>query len=107
MTRTITFMLVMFSLSASLTWGSCSTENCTDRSPELPLGDLAVPTAPSSGTESPRGTSRSFSAGNFLNSAPPEKACSGNDCREPKRPRVEPRSPQSREGDGKDGMITR
>ncbi len=107
MKRTLLALCTLLALTAPPVWGGCGNPSCSDNSPSTPAVDpLGVTTPPAEETH--RGISRGFAASDFVTSEPKqEEACSGADCRQPKQPRVEPRSSESREGDGKDGVSAR
>ena len=101
MKRTLLALCAILVITASRVWGGCSGPSCSDNSPSTPAVDPLGNTTPTA-EETHRGISRGFAAGDFVTSeSKQEETCSGADCRQPKRPRLEPRSSESREGDNR------
>ena len=109
MKRILPLLVLSLALTAPPVWGGCDTPSC-GHSQDLPAPDPLGLNAASKSVES-AGKTRSPKVQEFneiLKETPTvTESCDGSDCQGSEQLRLEPLSPETKSGDGKDGRTTR
>ena len=101
MKRILLSLCTLLALTAPPVWGNgCDTPSCT-HSPELPVPDPLGQEAASKSMQSKRHT-RGPKAEVIMESPKATETCASGDCQGSEQFRLEPISPEAKNGDGKD-----
>lgn|GEM_PF-1086386 len=97
MKKMILMTVSILALAASLAWGGCDDQGCSNHNPQLPEEQSTTGTAPQTEQVKPKGKARNMNLDDFSTpSRAAEKDCESANCHEPGKPQLEPRSQEKK-----------